>query len=50
MEFLIENAGASNVELDAGTVVELVQLINEDTIIGNRYVEARMAEADSERD
>ena len=50
VEFLIENAGASNVELDAGTVVELDQLINEDTIIGNRYVEARMAEADSERD
>ena len=50
IEFLIDNAGASNVELDVATVAELDQLINEDTIMGNRYVDARMAEADSERD
>ena len=50
VEFLIENAGASNVELEAASVVELDQLINEDTIIGSRYVDERMAEADSERD
>ena len=50
VEFLIENAAASKVELDPSTVAELDQLINEDTIIGNRYVDARMAEADSERD
>ncbi len=50
MEYMIENAGASAVELDAATVAELDQLINEDTVIGDRYVAARMAEADSERD
>lgn len=50
IEYLIENAAANNVELSAETVAELDQLINEDTVVGNRYVDARMKEADSERD
>jgi len=50
MEFLLDNAGASTVELDAETIAALDKLINEDTVVGNRYVDARMAEADSERD
>lgn len=50
IEYLVENAGAGTIALDAATVAELDQLINEDTIIGNRYEDARMAEADSERD
>ena len=45
-----ENAGASEVKLTDDTVAELNKLINEDTIIGNRYTDARMAEADAERD
>jgi aryl-alcohol dehydrogenase-like predicted oxidoreductase len=50
IEFLLENSDAYQVELDAKTVEALDQLINEDTVTGKRYVDARMAEADSERD
>jgi len=50
IDFMIENAGASEINLDQDTVDELDQLINEDTIIGERYTAARMASADSERD
>lgn len=47
---LIENARAVDVELDEATINELNVLINEKTVAGNRYNDARMAEADSERD
>ena len=50
IDFLVENSAASNLELDDKTVETLDQLINEDTVIGKRYVDARMVEADSERD
>ena len=50
VEFMKENAGAADVVLDAQTVVALNELINESTVIGNRYEDKRMAEADAERD
>ena len=50
IEFMQENAGASEIELDQSTVDELDQLINEDTIIGARYTESRMESTDSEKD
>lgn len=50
IDYLEDNAGAGGVVLDSATVKELDELINENTVMGNRYVDARMAEADSERD
>lgn len=50
IDFMKENAGASSVELSAETVASLDALINEKTIVGNRYTDDRMAEADAERD
>jgi aryl-alcohol dehydrogenase-like predicted oxidoreductase len=50
IEYMVENAGAGGIELDDATVAELDKLINEDTVVGRRYNDARMAEADSERD
>ncbi len=50
IEWMHENAGAGDIELDAATVAELDTLINEDTVTGERYNAARMAEADAERD
>lgn len=50
IEWMHENAGAGDIELDAATVAELDALINEDTVTGERYNAARMAEADAERD
>ncbi|OED38599.1 aldo/keto reductase [Chromatiales bacterium (ex Bugula neritina AB1)] len=50
IEYMQENAAAGDIALDAETVAELDALINESTVIGERYVEARMREADSERD
>ncbi len=50
IEFMQENAGASEIKLDQSTVDELDQLINEDTIVGNRYIASRMEDTDSERD
>ena len=50
IEYMKENAGASGVILSAETVVSLDKLINEKTIIGNRYNDERMADADAERD
>jgi len=49
-EFMQENAGASAVTLTAETVSKLDVLINEKTIVGNRYSDERMADADAERD
>ena len=50
MEWMIENAGAGDIELDADTVAELDALINEDTVAGHRYTDALMASTDSEKD
>ena len=50
MEWMIENAGAAEVSLDAATVAELDALINEDTVAGYRYTDALMKSTDSEKD
>jgi len=50
INYMKENAGASSVTLSAETVGQLNDLINEKTIVGNRYNDERMADADSERD
>ncbi len=50
MDWMIENAGAGDIALDAATVAELDALINEDTITGYRYTDALMASTDSEKD
>jgi aryl-alcohol dehydrogenase-like predicted oxidoreductase len=50
MDWMIENAGAANVSLDAATVAELDALINEDTVAGYRYTDALMKSTDSEKD
>ena len=50
IEYMLENGGASEIQLSAATVAELDKLINENTVIGERYNAARMADADSERD
>ena len=50
IDWLIENAGAAEVELDAAVVDELDRLINENTVAGTRYTASLMASTDSERD
>lgn len=50
MEYMIENIGATEVELDSDTVNQLDALINEDTVVGRRYTDALMASVDSEKD
>ena len=50
MDWMIENAGAAEITLDAATVDELGRLINEDTVAGYRYTDALMASTDSEKD
>jgi len=50
MDWMLENAGAADFELDQATVDELDQLINEDTVAGKRYTDALMAMSDSEQD
>lgn len=50
MGWMIENAGAADVALDAATVAELDALINDDTVAGYRYTDALMKSTDSERD
>jgi len=50
MDFMIENAGASEIKLDASTLAQLDQLINHDTVVGTRYTEKRMAMSEAERD
>jgi len=45
-----ENIAAANIKLDADTVATLDALINEDTVIGERYTADRMQSTDSERD
>jgi len=50
MDYMKENAGASSVTLSADTINQLNDLINENTVIGNRYTDERMADSDAERD
>lgn len=50
INYMKENAGASSVTLSDETVSQLNDLINDNTVIGNRYSDERMADADSERD
>lgn len=50
IDYMTENAAASEIKLDAATVAELNELINESTVVGTRYSEDRMRDADSERD
>jgi len=50
IEFMEENADASEIVLDQSTVDELDELINENTISGTRYNAARMSDTDAERD
>lgn len=50
IDYMKENFGALQVELSAETVAELDQLINESTVVGERYTADRMATTDSERD
>jgi len=50
IDYMKENAGAASVTLTSETVEQLNALINEDTVVGNRYNDERMADADSERD
>ena len=45
-----ENFDAAKIDLDDAMVASLDALINEDTVAGNRYNDARMADSDSERD
>lgn len=49
-DWMVENAGAGNITLNAEVVAELDALINEDTVSGNRYTDALMASTDSEKD
>jgi len=50
VDYMIENAGAGDIRLDPETVQELDQLINEDTVSGDRYQSALMKSIDSEKD
>jgi len=50
IDFMQENAGAADIELDKAIVAELDDLINESTVLGTRYTTDRMASSDSERD
>ncbi len=50
LDYLIENAEASEVKLSAATVKQLDALINEETIAGRRYTDDLMGSTDSEQD
>ena len=50
IDYMLENAGASEVKLDADTVARLDELINEDTVAGRRYTDGGMAASDAEQD
>ena len=49
-EWMLENAAAVEISLDADTVAELDLLINEDKVAGYRYTDALMQSTDSEKD
>lgn len=50
IDYMVENAGAGDIRLDAATVAELDALINEETVTGDRYTARLMQLMDSERD
>ena len=50
VDYMIENAGAGDITLDQEVVEELDQLINEDTVAGDRYQWKLMNSIDSEKD
>lgn len=50
LDYMLENAGAGDIQLSADTVAALNELINESTIQGQRYTAALMASMDAERD
>ena len=50
INYMHENGLAADIELDQNTVIELNDLINEDTIRGDRYSEQLMQSIDSEND
>lgn len=50
IQHMRDNAASAEIKLDSDTVHALDALINESTVVGHRYTDDRMAEADSERD
>ncbi|MET0025247.1 MAG: aldo/keto reductase [Sedimenticola sp.] len=50
IDYMVENAAAGDLVLDAATVAELDQLITEEKVAGTRYTEELMASIDSEQD
>ena len=50
IDHMQENAESASVSLDEATVDELDKLINDSTVTGSRYTDARMQSTDSERD
>lgn len=50
IDYMLENAGAGDIELSVSTVAALNELINETTVQGQRYTAALMASMDAERD
>jgi aryl-alcohol dehydrogenase-like predicted oxidoreductase len=50
IEWLEENAGAGDIRLSTETVNELDDLINDDTVVGDRYTRGLMQSVDSEKD
>jgi len=50
IEYMEENLASMDIDLDDATMAQLDKLINDETIVGDRYDAKRMASADSERD
>jgi aryl-alcohol dehydrogenase-like predicted oxidoreductase len=50
IEYMKENAGAGDIQLDTDVIAELNELINEQTIVGRRYTDDLMVSTDSEQD
>lgn len=50
IEHMLENAKAEEISLSQETVKALDELINDETVIGNRYTDALMQSIDSEKD
>jgi aryl-alcohol dehydrogenase-like predicted oxidoreductase len=50
IEYMHENSEASEITLDAATIAELNELIDDSKVIGERYNAAVMQSIDSERD
>lgn len=50
IQHMKDNAASAQIKLDLDTINALDVLINESTVVGQRYTNDRMVEADSERD